>query len=330
MNATELFATITRRSMKIVVVGDVMIDAYLWGKAERISPEAPVPVVAVQRREQRLGGAANVALNLRALGVEPLLCAVVGADEAGETLRQLLREQGMRTEGILTDPSRPTTIKHRILAGTQHLLRVDDESTAELTPAIAEALLERVNHFAEQCDALIFEDYDKGVLSQSLIRPIIARARVRGLPTVVDPKKRNFLAYSGATLFKPNLKELREGLPMQLTMPPDAQTQAQIAAARERLQTDCLLVTLSEHGILAACPEQVWHIPAHKREIADVSGAGDTVISVAATMLALQLPTPTIAALSNLAGGLVCEYPGVAPLPKDRFIQEIDKLAIRF
>lgn len=330
MNTTELFERLA--ALQVLVVGDVMIDSYLWGKVERISPEAPVPVVNVQRTEQRLGGAANVARNIRALGATPRLCAVVGSDKEGDTLRQLLAEEGMPTAGILSVSDRPTTIKRRILSGSQQLLRVDAETTRPISESDSQRLLRHIQEVGREADVLIFEDYDKGVLSPALIQEIISWAKTQGIPTVVDPKKRNFWAYNGCTLFKPNLKELKEGMQTDFVLT-TAHLDELIAAARrlrDTLDAEHLLVTLSELGVLALSQTATHHVPAHKREISDVSGAGDTVVSVAAMLLALGLPLREVAALSNLAGGLVCEYLGVVPIPKSRFAEEVEKVASGF
>ncbi|GAB4396500.1 MAG: D-glycero-beta-D-manno-heptose-7-phosphate kinase [Microscillaceae bacterium] len=319
-NAEKVFSGF--QQVKALVVGDVMLDSYLWGEVHRISPEAPVPVVNVKKRERRLGGAANVALNLKALGAKPLLCAVVGQDEEGKALTQLMAEEKLTTEGLLGSARRITTVKHRILAGHQHLLRLDAEITDSLEPQDQEALLAKILAVLPDCQVLIFEDYDKGVLGEALIQALIREARALQIPTVVDPKKRNFWAYQGATLFKPNLKELREGLKMEI----DAQSLEGLhqasSALKQSLALEQVLVTLSEWGVYLDGPEEPFHIPAHVRSIADVSGAGDTVVSVAGLCLALGLAPYQMAALANLAGGLVCEHLGVVSIDRGRLFQE--------
>ena len=329
-----LFATFARH--RVLIVGDVMVDAYVWGRVERISPEAPVPVVRVNRRENRLGGAANVALNMQALGANPLLCAVVGTDAAGEAFQQLLRDQGISNEFMVRSAERTTTVKERVIAGSQQVVRIDDEHDHPLSEAERQALLTAADQALEQADVLIFQDYDKGVLSEAVIRPIMQRAQEKGIPVAVDPKKRNFLHYQGASLFKPNLKELRQGLQQERlalhheTYAPLHHEQAAIreavATLRRLLRHQITLITLSEKGVFADTDaNEVHFIPAHVRQIADVSGAGDTVISIAALCLASAAPLSILAALANLGGGIVCEYTGVVPIDRARLLAEANE-----
>ncbi|MBC6607305.1 D-glycero-beta-D-manno-heptose-7-phosphate kinase [Hymenobacter sp. BT188] len=319
----ELFAAFNR--LTVLIVGDVMLDAYVWGKAGRISPEAPVPIVHVSRTEQRLGGAANVALNVQALGATPLLCAVVGQDTGGDQLLGLLEDKSLSAEGIVRSAHRPTTVKQRILAAGQHLLRIDSEVETDLNATEAADLIARYEALLPQADVVVFEDYDKGVLNENLIQNFIAQARQRNIPTVVDPKRKNFLAYRHCTLFKPNLKELREGLKLDFddTDADRPQFEAAVQRLRELLTPAIILVTLSERGVFSdALATGRNYIPAHLRAISDVSGAGDTVISIAALCVALGLEAPVLAALANLGGGLVCEQVGVVPIEKDRLLEE--------
>ena len=311
-------------NLRDLIIGDVMVDAYVWGRATRLSPEAPVPVVHVARTENRLGGAANVALNVQALGATPLLCAVVGTDAGGNQLLQLLHEHELPADGIVRSAHRPTTVKQRILAHGQQLLRIDSEVETDLNAEESANLLVAYDDLLARADVVIFEDYDKGVLSEAVIAECLARARQRGIPTVVDPKKKNFLAYRGCTLFKPNLKELREGLKLEFGEP-DADRpgfEAAVARLREVLAPEIVLVTLSEHGVFAQQNGHKTYLPAHLRTISDVSGAGDTVISIAACCVALGQPAAFTAALANLGGGLVCEQVGVVPVEKQRLLEE--------
>lgn len=310
------------QQMKVLVIGDVMIDSYLWGDVKRISPEAPVPIVNVKRREKRLGGAANVALNIKAMGAMPVLCSVVGQDIEGEAFSTLMQEEGMSVKGILSSQERMTTIKHRILAGHQHILRVDAEMTAPLSQKDHQALLEIISKNLSDCAVVIFEDYDKGVLSPALIADIIQLTKKHRIPTVVDPKKDNFFAYQEATLFKPNLKELQEGLKVEIDPQDATQLREAIALLKSKLKIPQVLVTLSELGVYLDTEQEKVRLPAHLRSIADVSGAGDTVVSVAALGLALGLIPQQIAGLANLAGGLVCEHLGVVPIDKEKLMKE--------
>lgn len=322
MTLTEAFEGFN--GLRVLVVGDVMLDAYVFGRVERISPEAPVPVVVARRRDMRLGGAGNVLLNVQALGATPLLCSVVGNDRDGQTLFSILQEKGLSTDGLVQAPDRLTTVKERIIAGSQQVVRVDTETDAPLTAPLQEALLQRVQQLLPGCQVVIFEDYDKGVLGPEVIAAILGQARRLGIPTVVDPKKRNFLHYHGATLFKPNLKELREGLNLSTDAADPAQLEAAAGQLTERLGVSGTLITLSERGVFVGFQGESHHLPAHIRQIADVSGAGDTVISIAACCLALGLPPRQLAALSNLGGGLVCESVGVVPISKEQLLQEAE------
>lgn len=321
-----------RQSDKVhaFVVGDVMIDAYLMGKVQRISPEAPVPVVEVTHREQRLGGAANVARNVLALGATVEMASVIGTDEAAEVLLQKCSDMSIGTDACLRRSDRPTTVKNRIISDGQHLLRVDEEMTTPLDDATSKALVQKcIARFdVRRPDVLIFEDYDKGVLTPAVIAELVAAASQRNIPTAVDPKFRQFMAYKGVTLFKPNLKELREGLGLNgLDRRDDDAIATATTAIRESLSAQAVLVTLSERGVwLHDAPGQHERIPAHPREINDVSGAGDTVIATASVLMAAGVPLRICAAVANLAGGLVCENVGVVPVDLKRLLAEVKPL----
>jgi len=320
VNWNEIFEQFNQQ--KILVVGDVMVDSYVWGKVNRISPEAPVPIVNAERRENRLGGAGNVALNLLALGAKPILCSVIGNDADSKTLEALLLKRRMQTDGMVKSSQRITTVKHRILAGSQQLLRIDSETTEPITQNESKLLIERVEKLAKEADAIIFQDYDKGVLTPSTIQKIIQIAQSHKVPTIVDPKKRNFLSYEGSTLFKPNLKELAEGLNINIDGSQLESVKAGMDLLQKEMPTQMGMVTLSQHGVYIKNQESSHHFPAHRREIADVSGAGDTVVSIAALCLASRLPIDRIAQLANLGGGLVCEFLGVVPIDKTRLLAE--------
>lgn len=314
------------RRYKILIIGDVMVDSYIWGSVSRISPEAPVPIVNVTKRERRLGGAANVALNVKALGATPILCSVIGQDEESNFLTALLQQENLSTEGLISSPERITTIKHRILSGSQHMLRIDSEMTNPIAPSEADALLNRVADLLPQADAIIFEDYDKGVLEQPTIQALIDMASRAGIPTIVDPKKKNFMSYAGCTLFKPNLKELQEGLGLSFPRQDVEALRKATRLLKEKMNVQSAMITLSEDGVFITNYQEEHHLPAHKREIADVSGAGDTVISTAALCLVAGLPLKLIGGISNLSGGLVCEYLGVAPVPTARLLSETERV----
>ena len=318
--------------MKALVVGDVMIDAYSHGVVERMSPEAPVPIVNIRSQFNRLGGAANVAVNLKALGAEPLLFSVIGNDLSATTLLELMRQQGLDCQGLLQSPMRKTTVKHRVFDGNRQLLRIDEEDTFDLDEAECRSLSEKIDERLqkERFDILILQDYNKGVLSSEMIRHLLEMAKTRGIPVAVDPKKKHFFDYEGVTLFKPNAKELRDGLGVHAETVSELQEAA--LALQQRIQCQYLMVTRSEQGVMILHDSIFHHISAHPRNIVDVSGAGDTVLSVAALCVAVSCkeasePSPlTIASLANIAGGLVCESVGVVPIDRAHFEEEIQRL----
>lgn len=314
-------------SLRILVIGDVMLDSYVWGKVERISPEAPVPVVNVHQREYRLGGAGNVLLNVQSLGAQAIICTVIGNDGPGDLLEKSLREKGLNCEGLIRSDERITTIKERIIAGSQQVVRIDTETDKPISQLESARLIATAKELIPSCQVVIFEDYDKGVLTSDNIAEITAFANAHQVPTVVDPKKRNFLAYHNTTLFKPNLKELREGLKIDFNVDNQEELQATVQTLKTTLNIKGALITLSERGVFIDFEGEVHQLPAHIRQIADVSGAGDTVISIAACCVALGLSPQTIAGISNLGGGLVCECVGVVPINKEILRAEALKLA---
>ncbi|MGB3947246.1 MAG: bifunctional ADP-heptose synthase [Bacteroidia bacterium] len=310
--------------LNVLIIGDVMIDAYMWGNVHRISPEAPVPIVSVTKKENRLGGAANVALNVQALGATPILCSVVGNDEGSKTFTELLKKQKLSAKGIIKSKKRVTTIKTRIIGANHQMLRVDEEIENNLASDETKLLIDKIKEMivSQKADVIIFEDYDKGCITPELIKAVVDFAKQKKMPVVVDPKKKNFMHYKGVNLFKPNMKELREGL--KLDHSPEGIKELEKVAAQftKQQHIDTLLITLSEKGIFTYNNRNQALIPAHVRNISDVSGAGDTVISVAALCLALNLSPNLTATLSNLAGGLVCEKVGVVPVDKNQLLEE--------
>lgn len=310
------------KKLKVLVIGDVMVDAYIYGNVNRISPEAPIPVVDVTKKEDCLGGAANVALNIQSLGATAHLFSVSGKDSYGSILQALLRKNGLWTEGIHQSSHRRTTVKSRIISSAQHLVRFDEEDRHALNQEEETALLGSIRERISDYDVVVFEDYDKGCLNPSVINEVITQAKSHKIPTVVDPKKTNFMSYVGATLFKPNLKELNEGLGRKVQLD---NIEEATDALKTQLQFEQALITLSEHGVFYKTNEEQGVIPAHVRNIANVSGAGDTVISVAALCLAAGASAKEIAQLANLAGGIVCESPGIVPIERERLIAEVDR-----
>lgn len=315
-------------NLNVLIIGDVMIDSYLWGKVSRISPEAPVPIVAVGKKERRLGGAANVALNIQALGANPILCSVIGVDYEGQAFLDLLKTQKLSQKGILKSRDRITTIKTRIMGNNSQLLRVDEEVEEDITAAETQQLITLISYILthDKIDVVIFEDYNKGLITPKLISKVVELTKNKGIPTCVDPKKRNFNSYKGVSLFKPNLKELREGIKLDISGDNINELQRVVSSYRVKQKIETVLVTLAEKGVITNSRKVKEHIPAHIRSIADVSGAGDTVISVAACCRALECNDVVTAAISNLSGGLVCEQIGVVPVNKEQLLEEALKL----
>ena len=315
--------------LKILVIGDAMIDSYLMGNVDRISPEAPVPVISKTNRKSRLGGAANVAINIKALGAEPILASVIGNDGNAQLFKKLMGEQYLSKSGIFESNSRLTTIKTRIISHKQQLLRIDEENSEELDKPTEKAFLNHLLYIMDQntLDAIIFEDYDKGTITPAIIKKVVEKAREKNIPTLVDPKKRNYLNYKHITFFKPNFKELKEGLHIDhITHQDYDKIFSALRVMHEEQQIDWIMVTLSEQGVLISNSQQYKHIPAKIRDISDVSGAGDTVISIAGVAMAAGLSPWIISEISNIGGGQVCERSGVVPVDKQKLLDESQHL----
>jgi rfaE bifunctional protein kinase chain/domain len=314
--------------LRILVIGDVMLDAYVMGKVNRISPEAPVPIVSLENEDARIGGAGNVALNLLALGAKPIICGVIGEDSSGDKLLNLFEKNGISTDGIVKSMARKTTVKTRVISNKQQLLRIDSESTFPLLESEGIKLNDTIQNIINQgVDGIIFEDYNKGVLTDSVIQNTIKIAKEKDIPTAVDPKKENFLSYKGVSLFKPNLKELKEGLNLNFDFNSNKDLfEKGIEVLEEKLQNEISFVTLSENGVFIKNQTEKYYVPAHMRSISDVSGAGDTVIAVATLCLISGASTKQIAEISNLAGGLVCEKSGVVSISKNDLLKEVSEL----
>ena len=305
---------------KVLIVGDAMIDAYMWGEVNRMSPEAPVAVIEVKKHENRLGGAANVALNLKALGANPILCSVVGTGNKGVLFNKLMEESKLSTAGILSTNKRKTTIKTRVIAENKHQLRIDEEETTSIVQV--EEFLKLTISLMDGIDVVILQDYNKGVLTPEIIKGVITTANKKEIPAIVDPKKLNFNCYKNCTIFKPNLAEIKAGMQIDF----DANNIAQIEKATEKLRKQLsskgVLLTLSERGICINSEKEFKYTPAFKKNIIDVSGAGDTVISVAALCLASNMDYTDLSVLSSLAGGIVCEEAGVVPINKEKLFTQ--------
>lgn len=314
--------------MKVAVIGDVMLDTYWWGNVERISPEAPVPVVAVSKKEQRIGGAGNVALNVQALGASVALLTILGFDEDGTQLKQLLQEKNIDTRFILESKKRITTNKIRIISRNQHMMRLDAEIVHDIDNIDEEKLQNQVEKFvaAEKPDVVIFEDYNKGILTKNIITNSISFCKKNNVPTAVDPKRKNFFSYQNVTLFKPNLNEAITSLnllPEEISVELLADIHSQL---KGKLEHEISLITLSEKGIFYQENNNKKILPSHRRNIADVSGAGDTVIAVASLIYAATKNIQLAAVIANIAGGIVCEEVGTVAINKEKLIGECKKL----
>ncbi|MFN4247004.1 MAG: bifunctional heptose 7-phosphate kinase/heptose 1-phosphate adenyltransferase [Flavipsychrobacter sp.] len=315
------------QQLHVVVIGDVMLDNYRWGVVERMSPEAPVPIVTVKKRDNRLGGAANVALNCIALGAKVTLASVVGDDNDGLILEQLANDAGIDTTLLVKSHYRPTTTKTRVIVDDKHMMRLDEEICDDLTTAEEHPFIDMVMRYLqiEKPQVVIFEDYNKGVLKENVIDKITTHCNHLGIVTTVDPKKKNFLAYKNVTVFKPNLKEVREGLDMNVATVSKDELDAAHSTLHSALKHDVTFITLSEKGVYYHNASSEI-IPTHKRDIKDVSGAGDTVIATASVIYALTKDAALMAQVSNIAGGLVCEHVGVVPIDKQQLLQECERL----
>lgn len=307
--------------IKVLIIGDAMIDSYMWGSINRQSPEAPIPIVDVEKHEKRLGGAANVASNIKALGGTPILCSVIGNDDKG--FFDLMKAEKLSSEGILQE-DRKTTLKTRIISENKHQLRVDEEDTFSISNE--SDFIQHTKHLMKDVQIVIFQDYNKGVLSKNIISELISSAKKLNIPVLVDPKKDNYWEYKGVDLFKPNSKELTESNSSDndsLSLDSLAHI---VSYQRKQLDAKAFLLTLSEKGVYIQTENESTHYPAFKRNIVDVSGAGDAVIATAALALAKKINFNAIAQLANLAGGLSCESVGVNPLDKDMLLKEASRL----
>lgn len=314
--------------LKVAVIGDVMLDTYWWGNVERISPEAPVPVVAVSKKEQRIGGAGNVALNIASLGANVSMMSVLGKDVDGEQLTTLLQQNNINTQYLVHSENRVTTNKIRIISRNQHMMRLDAEMADDMTAEDEDRLLYAFESYiaAEDPAIVILEDYNKGILTETVIKRIIALCKKQNILTAVDPKRKNFFAYEGVDIFKPNLKEVKEGLnilhdKINLDVLKDMHLLLQ-----EKLKHRISLITLSEKGVFYQQENDAAIIPTHIRSIADVSGAGDTVIAVAALVFTASSNIKLMAEMANIAGGLVCEEVGTVAINKELLLEECKKL----
>lgn len=315
-------------SIKTGVIGDVMLDTYWWGHVDRISPEAPVPVVALDKKEYRIGGAGNVALNLASLGAQVSVLSMIGEDDDGRILKTMFEANGINTDYLSPSASRITTNKSRIISRNQQMMRLDAEITKDLDVSDENKLLEQVEKYMidENPQVLIFEDYNKGVLTERVIKAVISLCKKYGVISAVDPKRKNFFSYNGVDIFKPNLKEVKDGLNLitdDISVPVLQDIHRQL---QNKLQHSISFITLSEKGVFYQQNSSARVIPSHLRNISDVSGAGDTVIAVASLLYAATKNIDLMAEVANIAGGIVCEEVGTVAIRKDILLQECKQL----
>ncbi len=319
--ANEIFAG--SKDKNILIIGDIMMDEYLSGNVSRISPEAPVPVVEIARETVRFGGAANVALNIKSLGCEPLLIGLLGKDQMGENFTNLMQKSHLNTSGLVYSSQRPTTVKTRIIGDGQHIARVDKENKSNASLEEAEQLKHKIREIIAQADGVILQDYNKGVLTKEIITFTIEQCNQKRILVSVDPKFTNFMAYKNTTIFKPNVIEAQQAVARNF------ETEEEVEAAgfelMQKLNTESILLTRGKKGLsLFEKNKPVVHIPTQARKVADVSGAGDTVIS---TMTAACLGGATkqeAAILANIAAGVVVEEIGIVPIDKNKLLSTIE------
>lgn len=315
-------------SLKVAVIGDVMLDTYMWGTVERISPEAPVPVVSLSKKEYRIGGAGNVALNCKCLGAEVSVISVTGDDDNAQLLEQLFISNHINTDWLVKSKNRVTTNKTRVISRNQHMMRLDDEITKDLDSSEEDILLANIAAYIsnEKPAVIIFEDYNKGVLTSRVITEAIALCKQHNIITAVDPKRKNFFSYKGVDIFKPNLKEVKEALNLLVDEVALRQLGNIHTALEKQLQHRISFITLSEKGVFFQSGAESTIIPSHIRSIADVSGAGDTVIAVASLVYAATKDMHLMAELANIAGGIVCEEVGTVAIDKEKLLKECELL----
>jgi rfaE bifunctional protein kinase chain/domain len=309
---------------RIAVIGDMMLDGYFWGDVKRISPEAPVPVLEVEEEFFRFGGAANVALNILTLGGIPVPVGVIGNDNYGNIFSSLIKEKKIEDEGIIIDEERPTTTKTRVIANNQHVVRIDKESKAYINGKIEKKISSYLENVIDKLDGIILQDYNKGILTPSLISKIITLANKKDVLITVDPKFDNFFEYKNVTVFKPNRKETEAILGMRIKNDEDISK-----AGRDllnKLSSKYVLLTLGESGIAVfEKSKSERRMPTKARKVADVSGAGDTVISTLTIGLAAGADIYEASFLANYAAGIVCGEVGIVPIEKQKLFETVLK-----
>lgn len=316
------------KGKQILVVGDAMVDSYIHGSVDRISPEAPVPVLLEKFREYRAGGAANVAMNLHHLGAIPVLFTYTGKDRESEILKNIFIANGLYTDGIFQDENYKTTIKTRLMSGNHQLLRIDSEKELKFSNKNELFFIKQLQTILNKYhfDALVIEDYNKGLLTPNLIKTIIKESNQRNIPVVVDPKKENIQSFKNVYLFKPNLKEFNLATQKNFQNTDVKNIGEEAILFTKKMKINAVMITLASNGVLIADKKSYKHYPAHIRNIYDVSGAGDTVVSLAALCIAAKIPLNKAAQIANISGGLVCEQSGVVPVNLAKLQEECNKL----
>ncbi len=310
------------KSKRIAVIGDVMLDRYFWGKVNRVSPEAPVPVIDVEKESFHLGGAANVANNLHSLGVEPILCGIVGDDNTGNIFKSIAQSQGLNINGIFVDKTRPTTVKTRIIGNNQQIARLDREVRTVVNSKVEDFIISNLRNFSD-LSGIIFEDYNKGTISENLIHKIISFSSEFDIPVFVDPKFDNFFNFKNVFLFKPNRKEAQNALGINIESKEDILDAGK--KLLERLESQNVLLTLGSQGMmLFESDGNISSVPTIARQVADVSGAGDTAIATLSVSISGGASIKEAAAISNYASGAVCELPGIVSITKEMILKAID------
>lgn len=319
ISALDVKAVLKRmKNIRILVVGDIMLDQYWWGDVTRISQEAPIPVVEVKEETVRMGGAANVANNIKSLGANPLLLGLVGNDNNGKRLARTISDRGITAGNLICDHSRPTTTKTRIIGHSQHVVRVDHETTLSISVGLETSIIKKIKGLMGKCDAVILEDYNKGILTPKVIQQTIQEAKKRKKIVTVDPKFDNFFAYKGVTVFKPNLREIANSLKVKVTL---ANLGGICRKLADQMSLDNIVVTLSDKGMAyyTRGRKLVW-LPALPIKVFDASGAGDTVIATLTACLAAGCDMRTAATLANHAGGAICQDVGVVPITPEMLL----------
>jgi len=325
MSIKEIFDSLSRKT--VLVIGDVMIDSYLFA-GQKNKEEAPFPILNVNKKEKRLGGAANVALNIQALGATPILCSVVGDDHDGQTFERLLDYQGMPNKGIIRSQNRRTTNKLRILSGSQQVIRVDSEDVHPLIDLDRKALLHHIRDLIKECDLIIFEDYDKGTVHSEIIAETISLAKEKNIPVAVDPKQHNFLEYRNTSLFKPSLKELASVFDGEIDLSKKSNLKKAVDVLDKKVRAEKYIISMEGGDIYFQTNEFEEVYPTYHTGVSDMSGVGNTIISLAGLGLTLDISDEFMAELINIAAGIVAGSTGVVPINKDHLLKEAIKSQI--